>query len=49
MYNRDLETDIEKKQSHDEALKAAAKKRLAEVAAKMKLKRNGKAKGEKAE
>lgn len=45
MYNRDLETSAEKKQQHDTALKAAASKRLAEVAAKMKLKRNGKPKG----
>ena len=45
MYNRELETNIEKKKQHDENLKAAAAKRLKEVAAKLKLKRNGKPKG----
>lgn len=49
MYNRDLETSVEKKRQHDESLKAAASKRLAEVASKMKLKRNGKPKGYKPE
>lgn len=45
MYNRDLETNAEKKSQHDENLRKAASKRLAEVATKMKLKRGGKPKG----